>query len=230
MKRFVILLIILGFMLGGTALAPALHSDGNASPRVTKIGFVGDSITAGAKTTHNAVQSEIATLGSGYEAVNRGMNGATTTNWLPGGTYLGSTLQVFRSEGVKIVSVMLGVNDASYLKLSPEKYADNMHRITAALLDGTGVRLVVLNYPTYVQRDSDTRPQIARNLEAYTKELDKLANGSTIVVGDTKAYDYFKSHPDELIDGIHPTDAGYKMLGELWAEALQRALAAHPLE
>jgi len=225
MKRFVILLIILGFMLGGTALAPALQSGKNTPSQTIKIGFVGDSITAGAKGTHNAVQGEIAALGNGYEAVNRGMNSATTTDWLPGKTYFESTLEVFRSEGVRIVSVMLGVNDAARLKLPPEQYADNMRKIVDALLEDTDIRLVVLNYPTYTQRGD----RVEKDLDAYVKELDKLANGSSIVTGDTKAYDYFKSHTDELVDGVHPTDTGYKALGELWAEALQPILTTHSL-
>lgn len=224
MKRLLVLLIIIVFMLGGTALAPALSNGGEHMVSVTKIGFIGDSITAGAHGTYNAVQNEISVLGKNYEAVNRGMNGSATADWLPGKTYLESTLEVFKSEDVKIVSVMLGVNDAVRLKTTPEQYTDNMRAIVEALLKDTAIRLVVINYPTYVQRAGSQQVQIAKDLEGYMKALDGVVDGRTIVRGDTEAYAYFKAHPDELVDGTHPTDPGYKTLGGLWATALQGIL------
>lgn len=227
MKRFLVVVLVVGILLSASALAPAFQNDGEHSPgsaTVTKIGFIGDSITVGTQGTYNAVQNEMDALGDGYAAVNRGMGGATTEDWLPGTTYFSSTQTVFKSEKVAIVSIMLGVNDANKLKLAPEQYAANMRTITAELLKDPNIRFVIINYPTYVQREGSRQKQITRDLEGYSRVLDTVVNGGTVIKGDSEAYGYFKTHPTELPGGIHPNDAGYKALGELWANALKRHL------
>jgi lysophospholipase L1-like esterase len=51
-----------------------------------------------------------------------------------------------------------------------------------------------------------------------------LANGSTVFIGDTGAYDWFRQNPWHLDgggSGFHPDQEGYRVLGELWAAAFQ---------
>ena len=38
-------------------------------------------------------------------------------------------------------------------------------------------------------------------------------------------YAWFAAHPEQLRDGIHPTDAGILAINRLWAEAVARAYA-----
>ncbi|MCG5079761.1 hypothetical protein MBN61_03325, partial [Candidatus Saccharibacteria bacterium] len=55
--------------------------------------------------------------------------------------------------------------------------------------------------------------------------LGHLASERDVYIGDTSAYDYFKSHQEQLIDGTHMNQAGYQKLAELWSDALGRVVS-----
>lgn len=190
-----------------------------------KIGFIGDSITHGRGKGDNAVDAEVAALGSKYSSVNHGVNGSTTSDWKPGAALFDNALADFKAQNVHVVSIMLGTNDARRdIATPPEVYRKNLEAIIKRLL-GTGtVRQVIINYPPYAvpgsSRMVDTNSP--RRLESYMSEIDGLFLGNVALRGDTKAFEYFKGRQNELIDGVHPTKTGYTHLGQFWAAAYRR--------
>lgn len=219
LRRFFAVCIVIAVVFLVQAVTSGYFSEGRAEApsglTVQKIGFIGDSITVGSSAS--AVQSEMNALGEEYVAINRGVNGSTTEDWLPGRTNFDSSKTVFQSANVKVVSIMLGTNDALRGITRSDKYESNMRTILESLLSGEGIECIIVNYPIYLKSEV---PQITDDMKAYRNALDRIVNGKNILKGDTRAYEYFATHPDELSDdGVHPKDKGYESLGKLWAVA-----------
>lgn len=196
----------------------------------TKIGFIGDSITVGTpvEKADSAVSREILYLGENYEAVNRGIGGSTTADWLPGGKFFTDALAAFQSQDVTVVSIMLGTNDArDSLQTSGIEYRLHLKTIVDALLASGTINRVILNYPPYVHPEpfSDRDNQSIRWLQSYATQIDSLVNGTTILQGDTASFSYFRDHPEDLADGVHPNEQGYTVLGAFWAVSYLKAFA-----
>jgi lysophospholipase L1-like esterase len=193
-----------------------------------KIGFIGDSITRGPKVGRSAVDAEIDNLGSRFVAVNRGVNGSTSTDWLPDSLLFNDALAVFRSENVHTVSIMLGANDARRdHAASPATYRRNIERIIENLLASGVVTRVIINYPLYAVPGSlghwDALSVV--RLKLYALQLDAISLEGGVTRGDTQSFGYFEHHPYQLTDGVHPNGAGVEVLGKLWADAYKKAVA-----
>lgn len=195
----------------------------------TKIGFIGDSITHGPNVGASVVTDEIHDLGSTkYEAINRGVSGSTTSDWQPGKMMFDDALAVFKANRVHVVSIMLGTNDArTDIAIPPGTYRKNMNAIISSLLASGTISQVIVNYPPFVVPGSYkglwTDASVSR-LMLYEKQLDTLVDRRGVVRGDTSAFDYFKSHTNLLVDGVHPTPNGNVALARLWANALKKTL------
>lgn len=194
----------------------------------TKIGFIGDSITRNRMKKEGVVDAEMALL-KGTVAINQGKSGSTTVSWQPGHALFDDALTIFKTQNVHVVSIMLGTNDSrADVATSPAMYRRNMEKIVEGLLNSGVVRLVIINYTPYVvPGKSQLRDDVATvRLQLYRKQLDMIVQERQGVVrGDTEAFEYFKQHPKQLADGVHPTDAGNKVLGRLWAQAYQRIVS-----
>jgi lysophospholipase L1-like esterase len=216
-----------------SVLMVAMYSAQTSStvpPVPVKIGFIGDSITHGPDDTPGAVEATALALGSEYTLLNRGAGGASSQNWQPGGAMYDDTLAYFKAQRVSAVSIMLGTNDArNDIATPPATYKKNIQTIVSNLLHTPGIERVVINYPPYVVPGSvnnlwgDAAPT---RLKAYIAQIDTLVDGKRILRGDTQAYAYFKTKPNELTDGVHPTAAGYEQLGKLWADAYVKTVTA----
>lgn len=224
MKRlFVVIAVMVAVFVAATP--PTGLSDGQKPAETkplkpVKVGFIGDSITVGAAGDYNAVQNEMDQLGNKYSPVNRGVGGTTSEDWLPHKALYKNSFTIFKSEGVRVVSIMLGTNDANRMRVKPQKYYENMRTIISELIVSGQIKYVIVNYPPYSIK--------ADKLPLYIKQLDKLINNNTTIIkGDTSAYDYFKEHQVLLSDGVHPTNEGYKELGIRWASAFKRFLETH---
>jgi lysophospholipase L1-like esterase len=198
-----------------------------------KIGFIGDSITHGPKGGKSVVDAEMDNLGSRFVAVNQGVNGATSTDWAPGGPLFDNALAVFKAQNVRVVSIMLGTNDARRDRaILPAVYKKNIQRIIGALLSSGTVTRVVVNYPPYAVPGTGglwDGVSIAR-LKLYAAQLDEVAIVPEVMRGDTRAFNYFEQRPYELLDGVHPNSLGIEALGRLWADAYKRAVASQVYE
>jgi len=196
----------------------------------TKIGFIGDSITHADPNskTNSPVGREVTYLGGEYEAVNTAVSGATTGDWLPGGKYFSDAMAQFEKEDVTVVSIMLGTNDSKdTLETSDIEYKLHLETIVNALLNSGSITRVILNYPPYLYPEGTglwSKTSINR-LKAYTTQIDSLVNGTTILQGDTSSFSYFRDHPEDLADGVHPNEQGYAVLGAFWAVSYLKAFA-----
>lgn len=181
------------------------------------IGFVGDSLTFGCCTNSTpAPELEMKLLGGGYVAINRGVNGSTTTDWLD--DLLEPAMAEFKTQHVEVVQVMLGTNDASGGRtITVEEIIANLRKIARRLLNN-GAKVVMINELPYGQWTDDNKVQ------AINRALSQVEWGDGVYLGATESYDYFKQHQEQLEDGLHMDQAGYQQQAEFWAEALKRVL------
>jgi lysophospholipase L1-like esterase len=194
------------------------QSDIFVSPYSTRIGFIGDSITAGVANNGSgniiaadtAVDVAMSDLGGGFVAFNKGVSGSTTGSWL--GT-IDAVAASLVGDGVDITSIMLGVNDAS-AGVETATYKSNLQTIIDSL-KSAGLRQVILQDPIW-------RVDAGQRLLEYQTAIAELVaeNGGYVLQGDTAAYDYFAANQSQLGDGVHPSEAGHLVLGGLWADAI----------
>lgn len=187
-----------------------------AIPYSKTVGFIGDSLTYGCcQKAIPAPTLEAQRLGSDYQAINRGANGSTTADWLD--KLLEPTLKEFKKNKVEVVQVMLGTNDL-VKKLPTDEIVDHLREITDRV-KRSGVKIVIVNNIPYSSLLDDEQAQ------RLNIRLGHLASERDVYIGDTSAYDYFKSHQEQLIDGTHMNQAGYQKLAELWSDALGRVVS-----
>ena len=184
-----------------------------AIPYSKTVGFIGDSLTYGCcQKATPAPTLEAQRLGGDYRAINRGANGSTTTDWLD--KLLEPTLKEFKKNKVEVVQVMLGTNDL-VKRLPTDEIVDHLREI-ADRVKRNGAKMVIVNNIPYSSLLDDEQ---ARHLNI---RLGHLVSERDVYIGDTSAYDYFKSHQEQLTDGTHMNQAGYQKLAELWSDALGR--------
>ena len=182
-------------------------------PYSKTVGFIGDSLTYGCcQKAIPAPTLEAQRLGSDYRAINRGANGSTTADWLD--KLLEPALKEFKKNKVEVVQVMLGTNDL-VKRLPTDEIVDHLREI-ADRVKRSGAKMVIVNNIPYSSLLDDEQ---ARRLNI---RLGHLASERDVYIGDTSAYDYFKSHQEQLTDGTHMNQAGYQKLAELWSDALGR--------
>lgn len=187
-----------------------------AMPYSKTVGFIGDSLTYGCcQKAIPAPTLEVQRLGGGYRAINRGANGSTTTDWLD--KLLEPTLKEFKKNKVEVVQVMLGTNDL-IKRLPTDEIVDHLREI-ADRVKRNGAKIVIVNNIPYSSLLDDEQ---ARRLNI---RLGHLASERDVYIGDTSAYNYFKSHQEQLTDGTHMNQAGYQKLAELWSDALERVVS-----
>ena len=184
-----------------------------AMPYSKTVGFIGDSLTYGCcQKAIPAPTLEVQRLGSDYRAINRGANGSTTADWLD--KLLEPALKEFKKNKVEVVQVMLGTNDL-VKRLPTDEIVDHLREI-ADRVKRNGAKMVIVNNIPYSSLLDDEQAQ------HLNIRLGHLASERDVYIGDTSAYDYFRSHQEQLTDGTHMNQAGYQKLAELWSDALGR--------
>ena len=198
-----------------------------------KLGFIGDSISAymptEIDTSGGTVNPPIAlknmlSIISGSRnvtVVNVAVPGYTSARWLPATSDYINAKAAFTSAGVTHVFIMLGANDSKdSLAVTPATYLSNMTAIVNNLTS-SGFK-VILNASTYTLPGSfsnDFSETSTARIQQYAAQLPTLVNGTTVFLGDTKSYQYFATHQDELVDGVHPKIQGVHSLARLWLQA-----------
>lgn len=208
-----------------------------AGPRVNPwpVEYVGDSRTTsflhdvGVYANPTAPTTAAASLtASGFpvSALNQGADGSASADWLTGGTNLNAAIAAANTNGnTQVWSDMIGTNDAKVgvATLLATFLSNKSNTIAGAFAGIYGLRQYVLNYIPYVTPGGlggqfDTTSNVL--IQSYNAGLSSLVNGTTIVLGDTKAYTTFQSNPAYFqADGVHFTQTGYNVLGGLWATA-----------
>lgn len=196
------------------------------------IGFIGDSITFGADLVNQPAPptqqvqflNKTVAVSDLYSAINNGISGTDTNDWIGGSTDLNTAISDFTAAGVTLVQIMLGTNDSRLdTETSQAQYTTNLQSTIDALVSA-GFTKIVLNGSPYVSATmTGWDPMISNGLILqYYQAIDSLAasNPGVVLVGDQLAQPWFQDNQAQLgSDGIHPDDDGTISLGYLWAQA-----------
>lgn len=173
--------------------------------------------------------------------LNQGIAGATSQEWT--GPDIGSHFAVGGGQPSVFddakccvaIMVMLGTNDSrDVIAFSSAQYRQNLETLIAHLKHDLPGAKIILNAPIWYDGaraataigNGYSATSVDR-LTGYTAVLRQLADGKTVFLGDTDGYRQFKASGSATLfgpDGVHPNDAGYKLLGQLWFAALARVL------
>ncbi|WP_211320053.1 GDSL-type esterase/lipase family protein [Dyadobacter jejuensis] len=186
--------------------------------------------------------------------INVGRSGSTTVDWLPTtGRYYALAIKAADSlwslqggGNSLLFSIKLGTNDSAIkgpngAPVEVESYKANLKQIIDALLAAYPGSRVMVHHPIWYSPNTYNSAQylaegLAR-LNRYILQIDALvadysrSSPGKVFLGDTKAYLYFKKHPQyykpELGQQgtfyLHPNEQGVKILGKYWAKAIAKA-------
>jgi lysophospholipase L1-like esterase len=102
-------------------------------------------------------------------------------------------------------------------------FKDNMQRIITAFVQAGQTPLLakvpIVIAPCALCADPNVEPP-NRLIQAYNRVIDELVIANDIQVTPPDFYTYFKSHPEEFYDDLHPNGAGYQAMANLWFQAL----------
>ena len=198
-----------------------------------KIGWIGDSITAG--TNGNPVAQAAAyltALGYTVTSVNEAQSGTSTADWTStsGGSNMANALAAFSAAGVTIVHVMLGTNDVrSPNNFSTATYLANMTTIINTL-KAHNYKVVISKPPYTVPYSAGTWPADPNSAYLGYFQADMgLVDGVNVFQGDTAAFTQSMLAPATFLatDGIHPANSTENnILGDLWGIAIQEKFGA----
>lgn len=208
------------------------------------IGFIGDSITYGAQGStpgsadpvngKNGVAKELSYLIANSQPAigfDNGIPGTMTQDWLPASSNLTAAVTTFQNAEITHIQIMLGTNDSgSGHSIPASTYQTNMQSIANSLLSTfPGIKIVINDCPWIdITQSYASAWGTGANplLQQYRTANAAIANGSTILLGDTASYAFFQSNPTQLFDGVHPNDTGYASLGGLWGTAFKSLLTS----
>lgn len=70
--------------------------------------------------------------------------------------------------------------------------------------------------------DPDIAPQNVL-IREYNQVIDELRLANNIIVKAPNFYNYFREHPEEFADNLHPNGLGYKSMARMWRNAIVSA-------
>lgn len=194
-----------------------------------KIGWIGDSITAGTNGAPVTQAVSYLTNIAGYTVTssNRGINATSSSDWISGSTDLNNAKTAFAGAGVTIIHYMLGTNDTR----APNNFSPATHHAnvvsTVNDLVAAGYSVIISKPPMIYPNTSPGATQWSADpngtLQAYWLLDSQLANGTNIFIGDQGYFAYSLNNPTTwTADGVHPKDATQNnILGNDWGVAIQ---------
>ena len=197
---------------------------------VVKVACVGDSITAGngaSSTSKNYVSQLQTLLGSRYAIQNFGNSGKTLLSGLTDSYDQTTEYQASQDLEPDVVTIMLGTNDskAAYWDAAAyERQLGDMVQMYRALPSHP---IVILATSPTVYDDGDGNWGITDAV--VTNEVApiqrRVAEEMQCVLVDTNAgtRGWLDTPESYLSDGVHPTDAGYAVLAQLFADGITDA-------
>ena len=200
-------------------------------PVPLKIGWIGDSITASSTNVKKTITLLAAAGVPVASSTNRGVSGSATTKtksgWHPDveGGYYAKALESFKTDGVNILMLMLGTNDAQAYNVPKDAYIANLDALLTRLAaDLPGVP-VILNTPSLASRIINTDPNNTQI--AFVDATDQLvARHPNALRGDRDMTVWSYLHYDEYADDIHPNEQGTDSQSRYWAAAILRNLSS----
>jgi lysophospholipase L1-like esterase len=217
--------------------------------------FIGDSITiGGGDKSPPARCAEYLKRQAGIGNVvfsNQGISGFTTVDFLPSKNKqfpkVAEAANQFKDDksGKLVFSIMLGTNDSAVTgpngsPVAPQGYRNNLKEITDKLLNDYPGSTVVLHRPiwysettqngsTYLLEGQLRAAVYGQEIEALVDYYSLTSDKGRVFLGDTKAYNYFKSHYESSMRQetrakgtffLHPNETGTDILGRFWGAAI----------
>jgi uncharacterized protein YjdB/lysophospholipase L1-like esterase len=196
---------------------------------VTKIGFVGDSLTRGAMcySTYrcvNAPDTALKILGPGFSLENYGVGGSVAGD-LAKDDFVFNDL---KEKNIKVVHMMMGTNNA--LSSNYGNFLQEMQSVVARL-EQSGIEYIILSKPIYVKGKYGAEDDTAQTNSFITGQIDSaidkiIEQDPFVFPGDFDGFNIFKDNANLFFysDGVHLSTKGYAALGELWANAFNRIM------
>jgi lysophospholipase L1-like esterase len=187
----------------------------------------GDSITAAAYPAH--LQRRLREAGLGLQVVNAGVKGNTSGEYLG---FLRRSRLIERTQP-RWVLLQLGTND---VRIDGDATPVEAFRANLAAIldlfaaqrnpDGSSPRVLLATIPPIVEKipgrfDETSATRVDMEINPAIRAI--AAQRGIPVVDNHRL---FVSRP-ELLPGIHPSEEGYRALGDSWYTALQSLLVAH---
>jgi lysophospholipase L1-like esterase len=214
-----------------SAVADSVQVAGVLKAAQLNIGFIGDSNTFGYGLpggTPTMPDNVAVILGKTYKSrtvtcTNRGVSGTKSPDWISGSTNLTNAKAAFAAAGVTHVHYAIGTNDA-IVPTSAATYKSNVQSTVNDLV-AAGYK-VILSYLVYSQvGGGSTSGASIAYAQQYMQQIDSLINGTTILRGDTLAYNYFIDNLGEFqSDKLHLTATGAVSWATMIARAIDRAV------
>jgi lysophospholipase L1-like esterase len=174
------------------------------------------------------------TFGYAHTVINQGVGGHKSSNGL---SRLPDVLSAYpRSQ---YFLILFGTNDStgslpvpSGLGLMPGdpgydgSFKDNMQSIITAIMEAGKIPYLAKVPITFGScstcepfPDPDTAP---RNviIREYNEVIDELRAANGIDAAAPDFYNYFRQHPEELAENVHPNGLGYKSMARMWRNAI----------
>lgn len=174
--------------------------------------FLGDSISAFAfdqeSPAHQPSFADVVhTQNSAYFPLmlNGGIGGISSKEALE---RLPKTLEA--NADAKIWAIGLGTNDAAGDATSAVQFKLNMQAIIDKL-KAAGKTPILARIPFASKEHA--------HIDLFNQVVDDLTKENKLTKGPD-LYAHFKAHPDELADGIHPTNGGIVSINRLWAASV----------
>jgi lysophospholipase L1-like esterase len=105
-----------------------------------------------------------------------------------------------------------GANDSSGNTSDPSTFRANMQAMINLLL--ANGRMPVIPHISYA---TDGQHNFVTNFNAV---IDALVVSNKILAGPD-SYTFFQAHTNQLVDGLHPNDAGMRSYNLLWSQAMR---------
>jgi lysophospholipase L1-like esterase len=177
--------------------------------------FMGDSITAFAfdrvSDTHQpSFAAIIAQRHAGFfpEMINGGIGGE---NSLDATKHIDEWLKLNPDQ--HFWGLGYGTNDSAGNTQDPAPFKSNMQTLITKIKAAGHVPILArIPFATDGQHD---------HIPSFNRAIDELTASNGLLPGPD-LYEWFKAHPDELRDKLHPTDQGIVSMNRLWADAMER--------
>lgn len=214
------------------------------------ISFFGDSITwqnGYISLIEKALAAGKGTAALKVKLVNRGINGGGVLALRDGSekaAYPGDSAQkpfrdVLAADGAGVAVVFIGINDVWWRETTPEVFEQGLRDLAAAARD-RGVRLVLATMTVQGEMPDGTNPKDAA-IDAYCDITRRVARDTGATLVDLRAAYlaclrnrnavlrvdgslFMRASGVLTYDGVHPTGEGNRLLANLIADGITRAL------
>jgi lysophospholipase L1-like esterase len=196
---------------------------------------MGDSITAGDgdDIASDNTSADGRSSGGGFEPIladslaaasgrptviyNEGIGGDNSHD---GALQIQRVLQTHRSATHFLIMYSTNDPELSGLGLHPgdsgyaESFKDNMQRIINDVRSAGKIPILAKVPADLVSPTRDAQ------LQSYNSVVDELVSENNISVPPPDFYSYFKAHPEEYADTLHPNGIGYQSMARIWFQTL----------